>query len=182
MENRCCKKKKKKHDKYEENGIKVCREWNDFETFLNWALNNGYKDNLVLKRIDVSKNYCPENCCWASKDELYSNKSTNHFLTLNGETHTIQEWSRITGIDRRTISKRINRDGWSVADALTKPIKKRKSKEELLISFNGEEHTLSEWSKILNIKRETLKSRLHNGWSIEKAFTSNVKYKNNIKK
>lgn len=182
MKNKCCNVKNKKYNRCGGNGIEVCNEWSDFETFLSWALNNGYKDNLVLKRIDVSKNYCPENCCWVSKDELYNNKSTNHFLTLNGETHTIQEWSRITGIDRRTISKRINRDGWSVADALTKPIKKRKSREELLISFNGEEHTLSEWSKILNIKRETLKSRLHNGWSIEKAFTSNVKYKNNINK
>ena len=51
-----------------------------------------------------------------------------------------------------------------------------------IIEYKGEKHTLSEWSKVLNIKRETLKSRLHNGWSIEKAFTSNVKYKNNINK
>lgn len=174
MRDRCYNIKNKKYHRYGENGIKVCDEWNNFEVFLSWALNNGYKYGLVLKRIDINKNYYPENCCWVEKNELCNNKSTNRFITLNGETHTLQEWSRITGIDRRTISKRIDRDGWSVEDALTKLVKKQRSKEDLLISFNGEEHTLSEWSKILNIKRETLKSRLHNGWSIERAFTSNV--------
>lgn len=129
MRNRCYNVKNENYDRYGGNGIEVCSKWNDFEIFLNWSLNNGYKDGLVFKRIDTNKNYCPENCRWVSKSELNNNKSTNHFLILNGETHTIQEWSRITGIDRRTISKRIDIYGWSVKDALTKPIKKQKTKK-----------------------------------------------------
>lgn len=182
MRRRCYNVKDEKYSRYGERGIKVCNEWNDFESFLNWTLNNGYKDGFVLSRIDINKDYYPENCCWVAKNKLHNNKSTNHFITFNEETHTLQEWSSITGLDRRTIAKRIDKYRWSIEDALTKPVKQQKDKDALLISFNGERHTLSEWSKILNIKRETLKSRLCNGWSVEKAFTYNIKQKNNINK
>lgn len=177
MKNRCYNIKDKKYNRYGGRGIKVCDAWSDFEVFLDWALMNGYQDKLVLKRINIDKSYCPENCCWVTKSELSNNKSTNRFITFNGETHTLQEWSRITGLDRRVISKRIDKYGWSVEDALTKPVKQQKTKEELLITFDGQKRTLSEWSMVLGIKRETLKSRLCNGWSVEKAFTYDVKHR-----
>lgn len=42
----------------------------------------------------------------------------------------------------------------------------------LLIDFNGEKHTLAEWSEITGINRATIKSRLNAGWTIEKALTT----------
>jgi hypothetical protein len=48
-------------------GIKVCEEWNTFSNFLDWALANGYKDNLTIDRKDNDKDYCPENCQWVTK-------------------------------------------------------------------------------------------------------------------
>lgn len=47
-----------------------------------------------------------------------------------------------------------------------------------LITFNNQTHPLNEWAEILNIKRETLKTRLNSGWSIEKTLTTPVRFQN----
>lgn len=43
------------------------------------------------------------------------------------------------------------------------------------LDFDGERKSLSEWSKLLGIKRNTLYSRLSSGWSIEKTLNTPVK-------
>lgn len=40
------------------------------------------------------------------------------------------------------------------------------------ITYNGETHTLTEWSKILNLSYNTLKHRIERNWTIERAFTT----------
>lgn len=107
-------------------GIKVCAEWEDYTVFRNWACENGYQEGLTLDRIDVNKDYSPENCRWVDWYVQQNNKSNNHYITLNGETLTLSQWERRTGIDHRVILNRINFLGWSVEDALTKPVRKMK--------------------------------------------------------
>ena len=105
----------------------MCEEWTDsFETFRNWSLQNGYNDNLTIDRIDTNGNYEPNNCRWVSMEEQNKNKTSNVILTYNNESHTLSEWSQITGIHRKTIKSRICRDGWSVERALTTPVKNKK--------------------------------------------------------
>lgn len=106
---------------YGERGITVCDEWkNSFEIFYKWAMENGYTDELTIERIDVNGNYEPSNCCWVTRKQQMNNKTTSHFLTYKGETHTMAEWSEITGINYGTLSSRINKLHWSVEDSLTK--------------------------------------------------------------
>lgn len=45
-------------------GIKVDPEWDSYSIFKDWALSNGYAEQLTLERKDPSKNYTPSNCCW----------------------------------------------------------------------------------------------------------------------
>lgn len=124
MKQRCINPNNPQYKHYGGRGITLCAEWNEFAAFMVWAEANGYSDNLTIDRIDVDGNYCPINCRWISQRKQNNNKRNNHFLTYNGQTHTIAEWGEITGILPATIQHRISRDGWSVEDALTVPPKK----------------------------------------------------------
>lgn len=106
-------------------GRTVCEEWRDNpKAFVEWSHTNGYKAGLSLDRIDNSKGYNPDNCRWVDRFIQANNTRRNHFVTANGETHTISEWARIRGISKNTILKRL-RSGWSEEDALLTPIDKR---------------------------------------------------------
>ena len=88
-------------------GIAVCEEWrSDFNTFKEWALNNGYSDTLSIDRIDNSKGYSPDNCRWIPLREQQFNRSNNVYYTHNGETHIVFEWADILGLSRELIKSR----------------------------------------------------------------------------
>lgn len=55
-------------------GISVCREWQQFEPFREWALSNGYAANLSIDRIDNDGNYEPYNCRWATQQTQVRNR------------------------------------------------------------------------------------------------------------
>lgn len=92
-------------------GIRVCDEWNDFQNFFTWAIENGYKSGLTLDRIDVNSNYMPSNCRWASMKVQNNNKRNTIYISAYGQVHTIAEWEEITGINHETIYRRIKRRG-----------------------------------------------------------------------
>lgn len=85
-------------------GIKVCEEWdNDFMTFREWALNNGYTDELSIDRIDNNKGYSPDNCRWATQREQVNNQSSNIKLVFQGKAYSPNEVSKLSGININTI-------------------------------------------------------------------------------
>lgn len=116
---RCTNPKHHSYQHYGEKGITVCDEWRAFESFLAWSLANDYDDTLSIDRIDNNKGYCPSNCRWATTTEQANNTSRNHYVTYQGETHTLIEWSRITGISYNTLRDRINNLKWDAEKALT---------------------------------------------------------------
>jgi len=64
---RCYNENRENYDRYGAKGIRVCEEWlNNFDSFLKWALENGYSDELNINRIDPTKNYEPSNCRWSN--------------------------------------------------------------------------------------------------------------------
>lgn len=124
MKSRCNNKKEKAYKYYGERGISICKEWkNDFKTFYNWAINNGYADNLTIDRINNEEGYSPNNCRWVTQKVQANNTRWNHRVSYNGEVHNISEWSEITGIKANTIIYRLRR-GWNIERALTEGVKR----------------------------------------------------------
>lgn len=120
MLKRCRQKTTNGYERYGGRGIMVCEEWkgkHGFEHFRDWALSNGYSDDLTLDRIDVNGNYEPSNCKWSTMREQCNNRRSNVFLEYNGERHTLAEWARIVGVNPTTIKDRHSK-GWSAEKIL----------------------------------------------------------------
>lgn len=155
---------------WKDKGIKVCDEWKDhFEPFMEWALSNGYSDDLTLDRIDPYGDYEPSNCRWATKKQQANNKTTSRFITICGITHTLSEWGDISGVNPATISKRI--EAGYPENALLTPTGSNyftdynsKTSYYHLVTINGDTRTISEWSKISGIKSSTISARIARGW------------------
>lgn len=88
---------KPQYYKYSGRGIKVCEEWkNDPQSFIDWAMANGWRKGLEIDRIDVDGDYCPENCRFISKSENIS-RAQSCLISVDGITHSLREWSSIVG-------------------------------------------------------------------------------------
>ena len=105
---RCEYKKHPHYCRYGGRGISVCTEWHDYCSFREWAMNNGYLENLTLDRIDPNGNYCPENCRFVTWEQQESNKRNNRFVNHNGEQLTLSQFSRKYDIPKSTVRWRLN--------------------------------------------------------------------------
>lgn len=100
-------------------GIGVCDRWRvGFTAFLE-DMGEKPSRRYSLDRIDVNADYSPENCRWATIEEQADNKRNTRYITFNGVTKTLMQWSRDLGIPARIIRQRIDRDGLSSDQALS---------------------------------------------------------------
>lgn len=60
---------------YSRKGIKFYDAWLDYEVFEQWAMENGYEDDLSLIRIDKTLNFSPDNCIWSSDNKNVRGKN-----------------------------------------------------------------------------------------------------------
>ena len=102
---------------YADKGITLYEDWNDYEIFKEWALNNGYSEGMSIDRIDNSKGYCPENCHWIPLKNQNKNKTTNRVITVNGRSQILADWCRELNLNSKLVSSRLSR-GWSELRAL----------------------------------------------------------------
>lgn len=111
----------KKNLIYGGRGITVCERWMKFENFYADMGPRPGRD-YSIDRIDNNGNYEPSNCRWATKSEQAKNRRTTVLVELNGDTKCLADWAKHYGIEKRTVNARI-RMGWSVHDALTRPVR-----------------------------------------------------------
>lgn len=104
---RCFNKNAHNYKTYGGRGITMCKEWKDnFMSFYNWAINNGYKDNLTIDRINNDGNYEPNNCRWATRIEQNENRSNKIRIKYNNKYYSLKELSKILNINLNTIRNR----------------------------------------------------------------------------
>lgn len=108
MKGRC-----RRNDRYR--NISVCEDWLSFDNFYNWAMSNGYQDDLTLDRIDNNGDYTPENCRWVSYKVQENNKSNNRHVVYQGDDYTLAELASHLGVSHATLAWRIN-NGWPQSD------------------------------------------------------------------
>lgn len=120
MRDRCNNKLNKSYSYYGGRGISVCERWNDYSLFVE---DMGYKPNgLELDRIDNNKDYCKENCQWSSRKQQMRNQRRSVILEYKGESIQMNDLADRFGINKHTFKSRICILGWSVEDAISKPI------------------------------------------------------------
>lgn len=130
MHERCYNKNCKSYKDYGGRGIKICEEWlNDFKRFYTWAYENGYDstkngNDCSIDRIDVNGDYSPINCRWITKKQQANNRRNSRYITYNGETHTLAEWSNMYNISQRLLWARLFKLKWDIEKALTTLTKK----------------------------------------------------------
>lgn len=88
------------YQRYYSRGIRVCDEWNDpndtagsFKRFYDWAMANGYADNLTIDRIENDGPYAPWNCRWVTLAVQSVNKSSNKHIRYGDKIYTYSELS-----------------------------------------------------------------------------------------
>lgn len=121
---RCNNPANKAYKHYGGRGIKVCKEWQDYLVFKEWAYSHGYNENAKrhecsIDRIDVNGNYCPENCRWATNAEQSVNKQDTVYVELNGERMALSQAAEKLRMNYGTLNSRINKLHWPVEKALS---------------------------------------------------------------
>lgn len=119
MKKRCNTESHKSYHRYGGRGIVYYNEWEDFETFAKWALDNGFQEGMGLSidRINNDGNYEPSNCRWIPRGQNTSLASTVYtpeqieqarFLYAKGfKGKYIEE---TTGIKARSLHSVINHE------------------------------------------------------------------------
>lgn len=118
MKQRCYNENSLSFPNYGGRGIKMCDDWyNSPDSFIEWAYNNGYADELTLDRIDNDKGYYPENCRWVTYKEQANNKRNNIIIIYKGDTYTLREICLLLDIPYDNVRSYRRRHGIDYQDA-----------------------------------------------------------------
>lgn len=122
---RCFNPKHHKYYRYGARGITVCDQWkNDYNSFYNWSIQNGYQLGLSLDRINNDGNYEPSNCRWTTRKKQQRNMCRNKIITYKNQTYCLAEWCEKLNLKYKTINSRLHK-GWSIERAFETPIVSR---------------------------------------------------------
>ena len=170
MKSRCYNANNNVYYLYGGRGIKVCDEWRDnYQCFKKWALANGWDLHAKgmeqsIDRIDPNKDYEPDNCRWVNAQTQALNKRNNFFITINGESRSITEWSRLKNIDPGVIRRRYYKYGLRGEDLFNLIPREMKYANNNKILFKGEMVPVVDLCRQYGISDATLRKRYERGW------------------
>lgn len=163
IKKRCYNRNSPRYADYGGRGIVMCDEWLDpddgFDKFVDWAMANGYKDDLTIERVDVNGDYKPDNCKWITLKEQHNNQRGTLWVDYKGERVRLKDICTRLGVSYDTAHDRIYHRGWDVERALTEP-------SHLSNSF-------SKKCRERGLNPMTIRDRMQKlGWSEERAFNT----------
>lgn len=121
IKQRCFNSRDRAYKWYGGRGITMSAEWRDsFATFIR-DMGRCPPGFTIDRYPDQNGNYESGNCRWTDWKSQQRNRRNNVLLTYQGKTQSVIAWSEETRLKYTTILGRINIQGWSVADALSKP-------------------------------------------------------------
>lgn len=111
MKRRCNNPHDERFPIYGGRGITVCAEWiESYEAFRDWAIENGYNDQLSIDRKDNDKGYSPDNCRWETPSGQANNRRNTLRVAVDGKEVPLAELARKNGVNYHTLYRR-NRGG-----------------------------------------------------------------------
>ncbi len=131
MHKRCEDPKHQRFNRYGARGISVCAEWVKYPPFRDWAVANGYRDDLTIDRRDNDGNYEPSNCRWLSRTEQDRNLARNRFYDFQGERLILADIATRCGIPESVIRGRL-KNGWDIEVATSVPVHRKGAKRHRL--------------------------------------------------
>ena len=126
MRQRCNSPSDARYDDYGGRGITVCEEWDRYINFKEWALENGYSEELSIDRVDNDKGYSPDNCRWSTNREQCNNRRSNRIIEVDGISMNEKQWSVFLGIPSHILRNRLHR-GMSEEKAIKSPVRVKKN-------------------------------------------------------
>jgi hypothetical protein len=120
---RCTNPKNSSYAFYGGRGIRLYGGWRySYRRFRDWALANGYSNDLTIERIDNNGPYSPENCTWATRREQARNTRRTRWATAWGESKCLMEWTEDARcvVSGKTLNKRLDK-GWRAEQAISTP-------------------------------------------------------------
>ena len=161
IKGRCLNKDDQAYHYYGGRGIKMYKEWEEsLVSFYNWAMENGYEENLTIDRIDPNGNYEPSNCRWITQKEQTRNRRNNVFVEINGESKTIGEWAEISGIHASVLHARRKSKNFNEETFL-------RPQNKTFVEYNGHTYKVKEFSSLTGIKDSKIRSLLYKGKTAE---------------
>lgn len=126
MKTRCHNANTPTYENYGNRGISINDEWDeDFQSFYDWAIENGYRENLTIERLDCNGHYEPSNCTWIKASEQSKNRRNNIMISVNGESSTLRDWCVRFGLKYKNIHQYIKRKNKPADEALQVYMKKK---------------------------------------------------------
>lgn len=102
---------------YAGRGIHLCDEWQKFENFYEWAINNDYQEGLTIERIDVNGNYCPENCKWIPFKKQARNRRTTLWVKYKNNFVSLAEVAEKESLNYQSLFKAFKKNN-NIEDAI----------------------------------------------------------------
>lgn len=124
MKARCYNPNNESYPSYGGRGIRICESWlNGFAVFYA-DMGDRPGPGWTIERINNDGNYEPANCKWIPRPDQSKNRRGLHLITIAEITHTLAEWSRLSGVKETTLFRRI-KTNWPVEELLTTQMYKR---------------------------------------------------------